>query len=542
MLDRTLGDGISIGSVLNDMAALGDPRERQLALDALSIWQAQQADLDGFTAYCKYVHNWILEPCHIEWAAHLINGERVCIVAPPDTGKSRLLRAWCEWSIGLRRDRAIMVIGNTIKQAKKIVWSVGQVIKTSQRYRQVFPLVRPTENWAMDAIYVTRDGLPMEYRTEATLAGYGIDGAYQGQHPDDMIIDDPTDQNDVNSPPTMLKQREQVTGVLYDRLKEGGNLFGILTRWADDDLVPTMEQIGVTILSYPAYKDTKSPYPWDEGPFNNEHPVSLLCEAWKNWKQLETARGHKMDDLFKLTFLCMTEGAVRGIRVFPMLDKDKHFRSMKAEHGDKGPDWKSHRSGADWGTTVQHQSAAVTVSKTKNGIIWVRAAWMSPKGDSTEMGAKLYEWKNEMGVFQVHYDRSQGALKSIFENWVGFAAFKGESSVDMRIMALRTLLTHNMFFVDNNGEGCRALWSQLTSYRYDETGRVLEIADDLVDALLYALFAIIEPSTVGRGPDIEIVAPREHKVGPIDVDNWKPTDEPLELPDPGRKAMGRWGI
>jgi len=783
------------------------------------------------------------------------------LISTGNTGKSRLLRAWCEWAIGHRRDRAIMIIANTITQAKKSVWGVGQVIAHSRNYRKVFPECVPTEHWARHEIYVDRSGLPMEFRTEPTLAGFGIDGAYQGTHVDDLIIDDPTDQADVNSPPKMLLQREQVTGVLYDRLKEGGNLFGILTRWADDDLVPTLEQIGVSIEVYPAYRDKAEPYQWDAGSWTQEHPVSLLSAPWANHTRLMKMRQDKGHDFFNLTFLCQVEGAVRGERVFPLLNYERHYVSMQAEGRqfikviakragvDWGPlpedtelltrrgfkhrtelalgeevaayDWSGtntvvwspllaivtnsrplvrmknksfdfrcspehawivqrpergrmvrntvrrqalqdirgvhharlvlaastdessstltpaeaavlgwlvtdghiglksaqvyqksfcadllrdlQESGLAWNeqkerpdgirtfhlaqpstrlllrkagystkddlpsvvtqlsteaqqrmlhammlaegtangtsrkrvftqnagpvleafqilsaltgqrlgalyphksqygakawrqgyvnspytrldtltyedlpeepvwcptvkegavivrqggqititgnTTQAHQSAMVVVTKNKKQQIWVRAAWMSPRGSTVEMGEKAAAWQGQFGVRQIHYDRSQGSLKDMFEQ-IGYSAFKGEHSVDLRIGALRTLLEEGLFFVDMEGEGTQKLWSQITNYRYDEVGRVVEIMDDLVDALLYAVYAILEASKSGVGPMHEIVAPRHRSNdGDFDPDNpWEDSFDPTQAasvtaPDVSkRRSMSGYGI
>lgn len=330
--------------------------------------------------------------------------------------------------------------------------------------------------------------------------------------------------------------------MLYDRLKEGGNLFGILTRWADDDLVPTLEQIGVAPLTFPAYKDGETPYEWDTGPWTKEHPVSLLSARWADWARLERLRKKKGNDFFRLTFMCQTEGAVRGERVFPALDSAKHYVSMR----DKGREFVkviATRTGADWGTTIQHQSAMVTVTKNKRQEVWARVAWMSPKGSTVEMGEKLFSWKPKFNITQVHYDRSQGSLKDMFEQ-CGCAAFKGEASVDLRIGALRTLLEHDLFFVDSDGENTQQLWSQLVSYRYDETGRVLEVMDDLVDALLYAVYAILESSKTGVGRPHEIVPSRNTKFNQFDPDHddFDPTKEAVVGPDPSRRTMQKYGV
>lgn len=536
------GTAEDIAAQINDLSTA---QERQAANEAVQIMMARRKDLDGLRWYCRFVHQWKLEPHQIEWATMLIAGERVCIVAPPGTGKSRLIRAWCEWAIGQRRDRAIIVVGNTIKQATKTVRAIGEVVRTNREYKQVFPDVRPGIGWSEEALHVDRAGLPMGSRPEPTLAAFGIDGAYQGVHVDDIIIDDPTDQNDVNSPPTMRLQRDHVNGVLFDRLNEGGNLFAILTRWDDDDLVPTLEQIGAAIKSYPAYRDKTTPYSWDTGPFDATHPVSLLSPLHLSWAKLESKRRAKGDNLFKLTYLNQTEGAVRGERVFPLLNTDIHYVSMEGK-GRGHAKVTSTRVGADWGTTVQHQSAMVVVTKNKHDEIWVRAAWMSPKASTVEMSEKLRDWKPAFNITQVHYDRSQGALEGMFRQ-CGVTPFKGENSVEVRIGALRTLLGEDLFFIDSDGEGTKLVWSQLASYRYDETGKVIEVADDLVDALLMALHAILEASKIsGVGRPHEII-PTTKKSDDFDPD--APFDPVKELGDldsdfgfGGGRSMKDYGV
>ena len=66
--------------------------------------------------------------------------------------------------------------------------------------------------------------------------------------------------------------------------------------------------------------------------------------------------------------------------------------------------------------------------------------------------------------------------------------------------------------------------SYLTSYAKDDGGRVIERNDDLVDALLYALAALFQPSRSGVGPMIEILSQPE-EIGMSDAyhDGFDPT-------------------
>jgi hypothetical protein len=187
----------------------------------------------------------------------------------------------------------------------------------------------------------------------------------------------------------------------------------------------------------------------------------------------------------------------------------------------------------------------VTVTRNKQHEIWVRASWMSPKGSTIEMREKLLAWKPVLNITQVHYDRSQGSLKDMLEQ-CGVTAMKGENSVDLRIGALRTLLEQDLFFVDSDGEEAESLWSQLSSYRYDQNGDVVEIADDLVDALLMALHAITQTSKAGVGRRIEIL-PTSKRSNDFDPEaEFNPVKEMddfgRDLGNGGRTSMKGYGL
>lgn len=446
---------------------------------------------DDFITYCAYVHDWKLAPHQREWAEMMQQSQRLCIVAPPESGKSRLMRSWIEWRIGKDPNIAILLVQNTSRQATLQVAAVANVL-LSDRYQKVFPHIKSTEKWSGEKIFVQRT----TFRPDATLAGYGIDGAYQGAHVDIIVVDDPTDQKDVYSAVVMQSQKDVLRGVLYDRLKENGNFFIIFTRWGDNDLLETVEvDLQVEIHTYPAFRDEL--YAWDS---------HYLWESQYSEERLKEQERAKGPDLFKLTFLCSSAGAIRGKRVYGMLNKNVHFKKITATMLSE-IHWLKSAMGVDWGTTVAHQSAVVTAMQRTDKVVVVRGAWMSPKGSSSELLDAAAQQKLALGVRRAWIDRSQGSLKDQFEYQLGMAAFKGEASVDMRIGALLTLIDAGMFIIDQNAEGnaITELWNQLTSYAYDENGRVIERNDDLVDALLYALAALTEPRRSGLGPMVEIV-------------------------------------
>jgi hypothetical protein len=295
----------------------------------------------------------------------------------------------------------------------------------------------------------------------------------------------------------MQSQRDLLKGMLFDRLLANGYLFVIFTRWGDNDLLSTVEEdLKVPIHTYPAYRD--EPYAWGS---------KYLWEFQYDEERLKEQERAKGPDLFKLTFLCSSSGAIRGKRVFGhLLNKQVHFKKLKCEE----MKFVKNAMGCDWGTTVAHQSALVTACMRGDGVVIIRGAWMSPKGSSAELLDVAADHKVRLHVRNAWIDRSQGSLRDQFEYQNGMGGFKGESSVELRIGALLTAIDAGRFIIDANGIGnaITELWNQLTSYARDENQRIIERNDDLVDALLYALCALIEPRKSGLGPRVEI-APKD---------------------------------
>lgn len=516
-----------------------DPDEVRHLLNGLSrqerhavINQAKaQLSRTDFVMYCDFVHQWKLAPHHKEWAHILTTKKRAIIVAPPEAGKSRLTRTWMEWMVGRNQDIAEALIQNTAGQAGDQLNSMGESLKRD-RYRMVFPDIKPTDRWSSEKLIVVRETL----RIEPTVSGYGINGNYQGKHFDMMVIDDPTDPEDVLSEPAMQKQRDKLKGMLIDRLRGDGHLFGILTRWGDNDLVPTFQEMGIPILPYPVRRD--EPYSWgskllfpDNCWVESKPCIHGAIQQYATDDDIDALAERKGPDLFSLTFLCQSSGVVRGTRVFgDLLLKGRNYRPLTystdktaVRIGAGEQRYLRQGVGADWGTTVQHQSAMVRGGKIADGTVVITAAWMSPSGSSDEMMTKANEWKNDTGVRNAWIDRSQGSLFDLFKNW-GYGAFKGERSVDYRIGQLLTLIATGKFIIDKSSSGCELLWNQLIQYAYDESGNIIEKADDLVDACLYLISALTEGSRQGIGPVVEIRDPEEVDSDMADAyhDNWKP--------------------
>ncbi|KKM84493.1 hypothetical protein LCGC14_1298670, partial [marine sediment metagenome] len=252
--------------------------------------------------YAKAVHHREYELYQDAWAEALETRNRTVIVCPPDTYKSTTVRDFVEREIGKNPNVRILWVMNTGEQAQKQVMAISSTIQSNNVYRAAFNIREDTEaQWTKNVLFVERD---IE-DPDPTLMGTGLNGPYQGLHFNIIIIDDPTDQDDVKSPTTMLSQVEKIRGVILDRLMQKGSKYYpydgrivvILTRWGQNDLVATFKAMGFTIYEMPIV----GPYPWGPTLSPTRFPMSRV-------KEIHNDKG---DILFSLTFMCNPQ-AVKG--------------------------------------------------------------------------------------------------------------------------------------------------------------------------------------------------------------------------------------
>jgi phage terminase large subunit-like protein len=237
--------------------------------------------------YAKAVHNLDFEEYQSAWEEALESFNRAVIVCPPDTFKSTTVRNFAERAIGRNPNIRILWLMNSGEQAQKQTMTVAQTITGNNVYRAAYGVEVDSEaQWTKSVLFVKRSYTG----ADPTLMATGMNGPYQGLHFDLIIIDDPTNPEDVRSPTTMEAQRQKVRGVILDRLVEGGRIVVILTRWGDSDLVPTFSDMDFKIIEMPVVGD----YPWGETLSPKRFPMH----------RVDSIRRDKGDVLFALTFMC----------------------------------------------------------------------------------------------------------------------------------------------------------------------------------------------------------------------------------------------
>lgn len=256
------------------------------------VMAAKYGDL---AAYAEAVHGMQFEPYQSAWAEALDTQNRLLIVCPPDTYKSTTVRLWAERALGRDPNIRILWLMNSGVQAEKQVMTVSQTVESNNVYRAAFGIrPDPDYQWTKSVLFLKRD----RAGPDPSLMATGFNGPYQGLHFDVIVVDDPTNPEDVHSPTTMEYQRQKLRGVILDRLVDDGRIVSILTRWGAEDLVPTFSSLKFTQVQMPVLGD----YPWGPTLSNRRFPED----------RVEQIREDKQDYLFTLTYMCDVLGAAEG--------------------------------------------------------------------------------------------------------------------------------------------------------------------------------------------------------------------------------------
>lgn len=258
--------------------------------------RALAAKNGGAREYAKAVHDLDIQEYQEAWDYALAHENRLVIICPPDTYKSTTIQHWIEKKIGEDHNIRILWLMNAGEQTQKRVMAIQETIEQNNVYKEAFGVIPNYDaGWTKTAFFVKRD----RRSPDPTLMGCGFGGPFQGLHFDIIIIDDPTNQEDVSSPTTMERQRLKLRGVILDRLVEGGRIVGIFTRWGEEDLLPTFKEIGFRVVTMPII----GKYPWGPTLSNDRFPMDR-CMA---------IRHDKTEAIFDLTYMCNPRAVEGGI-------------------------------------------------------------------------------------------------------------------------------------------------------------------------------------------------------------------------------------
>lgn len=179
---------------LGDMAAAADPATLTVAdLEELEARLVDLAKVDP-SCFARYVFEWPIQRCHVEWQDFLTENDRAILWAPIEHGKtSQVSIARPLYELGRNPALRVALISSTEGQASKSLSVVKQQIELNPRLHRVFPLLRRERRaghrqlWHDTAIIVRRDEIDLR---DPSVQALGVYSALIGSRVDLGILDD----------------------------------------------------------------------------------------------------------------------------------------------------------------------------------------------------------------------------------------------------------------------------------------------------------------------------------------------------------------
>jgi predicted phage terminase large subunit-like protein len=198
---------------------------------------------------------------HLEWIRVLEDEHDfryVILITPPGYAKTTFGNGWVAWEQGRSGGtQRIGMISNTATQAVGNSKAVRAVIEEPV-FRKLYPNVQPDydRGWGESQWFLTK----CPPGSNPSVFASGIGGPMQGKRFDKVLLDDPTTWIEATSDTVMESQRAWLKGTLMQRFPVGrrppfgtGTRFvGVLTRWGENDLVPTFRDLGFKVIRQPA--------------------------------------------------------------------------------------------------------------------------------------------------------------------------------------------------------------------------------------------------------------------------------------------------
>jgi len=162
--------------------------------------------------FCRYVFDFPLAEFHLEWLRAIREFSEVLIIGPKGHGKTSLaaIATPCFY-IGRNPNVRVKIGSCSDEKAKDISFAIGETILNNERYKKVFPNVKPsrTRRWGKQKIYVE---CSRPLLRDATVEAMGMNTSMAGGRADILIEDDPVDNRNAATP----GERRRVKNTYYD--------------------------------------------------------------------------------------------------------------------------------------------------------------------------------------------------------------------------------------------------------------------------------------------------------------------------------------
>ena len=188
--------------------------------------------------------------------------DRVMIFMPAGHGKTDIAtKAFIPWYLGRNPTENAILLCHTMPLAKDYGSHIRRIVATNEGYRQIFPDVKiSSTNHANDFFTLNKGG---------AFYAFGMEGGITGRRANLLLIDDPIKSLDeALSDLAQTSLYNTYKAVVKDRMRPGGKIVLVVTRWATRDLAARIladEGDDWQILILKAQEnEPDGPYLWEE--------------------------------------------------------------------------------------------------------------------------------------------------------------------------------------------------------------------------------------------------------------------------------------
>lgn len=193
------------------------------------------------------------------------------VICPPGSGKSTWISEIApNWLIGNHPSNFILHLHTNDEKADAFFRVIQSVWTANARHSAIFPDVEPDleRGWTKAGLYFKwrpkDDSWPQHLidgggwahmpAKDPQYYSMGFGGGIIGRRAHTIILDDPFDPADMDSVVMRNRFARRFKLIVRSRLLPGGRIIFVANRWHYDDLVPTLEEMGYDIITFPAIR------------------------------------------------------------------------------------------------------------------------------------------------------------------------------------------------------------------------------------------------------------------------------------------------
>lgn len=200
-------------------------------------WRSSWSDLLAIrldpTAFLSRVLGYQLTSFHREWWRFQLEHRASLLLAPRGHGKSTILTiSYSLWTIARDRERRILIVSNTLDQAKSFLREIKQHLENNPRLVRLYGPF-PGSPWSEHELTVRGR---RRRAKEATVTARGVGGPIISRHYDLILLDDVVDEENSRTPLQREKMRVWYYKTLLPTLEPEGEIHLVGTRYHYQDL------------------------------------------------------------------------------------------------------------------------------------------------------------------------------------------------------------------------------------------------------------------------------------------------------------------